>query len=324
MTRPPAVIERILGIARRRRARIVLPETHDPRVVEAAERLAADGLAAPVLVDRGGTRVPRGCERADSATDPRLPDLARRLHERRKAKGMTADEAASAARDPLVYAGLLVAGGHADGAVAGSMCPTPDTIRAGLWTIGPGPGIATVSSTFLMVLEDGRALTYADCGVVPDPDETQLAEIAVVSARTHRLLTGETPVVAMLSFSTKGSASHPDVDKVVRALARARALDPALAIDGEFQFDAAFVPEVAARKAPGSAVAGRANVFVFPDLGAGNIAYKITQRIGGAEAYGPLIQGLAKPYLDLSRGCSAEDVVLVAAIAAVMAAEQGE
>lgn len=318
MTAHPAVVQAILERARARRARIVLPETHDPRVVEAAETLAREGLATPLLVDRGATRIPPGCEAARPETDPRLPELARRLHERRRAKGMTADESREKAKDPLVYAGLLVAAGHADGAVSGSMSPTADTIRAGLLTIGPAAGIRTVSSTFLMVLRDGRALTYADCGVVPDPDAAALAEIAVTSADTHRKLTGEPPVVALLSFSTKGSATHPAADKVIDATARARALRPDLEIDGEFQFDAAFVPEVAARKAPGSRVAGRANVFVFPDLGAGNIGYKITQRIGGAAAYGPLIQGLAKPYLDLSRGCSSEDVVLVAAIAALM------
>ena len=206
--------------------------------------------------------------------------------------------------------------------MAGAARPTGDVVRAALYCIGPAPGVDVVSSCFLLVLADGTPVTYADCGVVPEPDAEQLVSIAVASAATHRELAGTEPRVAMLSYSTKGSAEGPRIELVRAATEIVRRRAPSLAVDGELQFDAAWVPEVAESKAPGSAVAGRANVFVFPDLSSGNIAYKITQRLGGARAYGPLLQGTASVIHDLSRGCDAEDMVNVAVIAACQAARR--
>jgi len=203
--------------------------------------------------------------------------------------------------------------------VAGATRPSADVLRAGLKVLGVAPGASVVSSCFLMVLPDGRPITFGDCGVVPDPDAGQLAAIAASSAQTHAALTGEEPRVAMLSFSTKGSAQHPRIDKVKEATRRLGESAPDLVVDGELQFDAAWVPEVAALKAPDSPVAGRANVFIFPDLDSGNIAYKIAERLGGARAYGPLLQGLDGVLHDLSRGCSSSDIVDVVVIAGLLA-----
>ena len=221
--------------------------------------------------------------------------------------------------DPLHTAALMVAAGEADACVAGADRPTPDVVRAALFCIGLAPGADIVSSCFLLQLPDGTPLTYGDCGVVPEPDAAQLASIAIASAATHAQLAGDEPRVAMLSYSTKGSAEGRSVELVRAATELVRARAPTLAVDGELQFDAAWTPEVAASKAPGSTVAGRANVFVFPDLSSGNIAYKITHRLAGARAYGPLLQGTRGVIHDLSRGCSIDDIVAVATIAAFQA-----
>lgn len=332
----------ILGAATSSDKIIALSEGDDPRVVEGALKARAEGVARIILVgdraritkllaERNGSDVD-GLEIHDPSDTPNAETFAASFYELRKHKGMTLEQAQQQIRNRLNYAALLVHEGIADGTVGGAVETTSDTVRAALQIIGKAKGAAMVSSFFLMLYcRDHHTVQgahiFADCGLVVDPNEQELAEIARASANSYKTLTHETPRVAMLSFSTGGSAKHPKVSKVIEATQIARTADPDLLIDGELQFDAAFVPEVAAKKAKDSPLKGEANVFVFPNLDAGNLGYKIAQRIGGAEAIGPILQGLAKPANDLSRGCSAEDVLHMIAVTAVQAQQtdaQGE
>ena len=306
------MMERVWERARARVRRIVLPEGDEPRTVAAAEILKREGLAEPVLLGRGFVR-----ERADA--------YAAALYELRRAKGLTEAQAAALVADPMYYGMMMVKTGEADGLVSGAVHSTGDMLRPALQIIRTRPGMKLVSSSMLVespnrsLGEDGL-LVFADCVVNPCPDAEGLAHIAVAAAETARTLCGVAePRVALLSFSTRGSASHALVDKVRRAAARAHELAPGLALDGELQLDAALVPAVAAIKAKGSAVAGRANVLVFPDLQSGNIGAKIAQRFGGFELFGPLLQGLNAPINDLSRGCNAEEVYITSILTAAMA-----
>lgn len=312
---------------------IVLPEGDEPRTVQAAKIIKDDGLAKPVLLG-SKTAVEKtakdtntdisGIEIIDPATSPKAENYAKELFELRKAKGVTEEDAAKLVQDVMYYGIMMVKTGDADGLVSGAVHTTGDMLRPALQLIKTKPGIKVVSSSFLMDcpnknLGHNGLLVYADCVVMPNPTADELAEIGISAADTAKRLCGiEDPKVAFLSFSTKGSAKHELVTKVQQAVAKAHELAPDLCLDGEMQFDAALVPEIGASKAPGSPVAGHANVLIFPDLQAGNIGYKITQRIGGAECFA-VLQGLAKPCNDLSRGCSVEDIVNTVAFTAVQA-----
>ncbi len=330
------IVRQLWDRARANPRRIVLPEGEDPRTAKAARILVDEGIVSAVTVLGSKEGVESAFTQAgvahegilgiDPRFSPRREEFANLLHERRKAKGLGLDEARELMAQVLYYGAAMVATGEVDGDVAGAVHTTGDVIRAALHLIGTAPGIRTVSGAFLMEIPDylgsgkPRCLIYADSAVVPDPTPEQLADIAVASARTFTTLVGEPAKVAMLSFSTKGSAEHPRIDKVRKATALAKAALGDASVDGELQADAALIPDIGKRKSPGSPVAGTANVLVFPDLDSGNIAYKLTQRLAKAEAIGPLLQGIAKPVFDLSRGASPTDIATVAAIAVLQAA----
>lgn len=324
---PGEFIEDLRARASRLAARIVFPEAEDSRILDAAHSLARDAIVRPVVVGRGAPIA--GLEYIDATRDPRRERVARDLLQARGERGLNEEAAWQLAGDPLYLAADLVRHGDADGGVAGCARPTADVLRAALWLVGTRPGVRTVSSSFYMVVGDFRGLgaevlTFTDCAVVPEPTVEQLAEIAMAAARERRLVVGDVPVVAFLSYSTKGSAEGPSVDRVRQAVELVRQRQPDLAVDGELQADAALLEGVGRRKAPGSAVVGRANVLVFPSLEAGNIAYKLVERLAAALAIGPIVQGLARPFNDLSRGAASDDIINTAAVTALQSEVHGD
>ncbi len=330
-----SLVDQIKEKARKSLQTVVLPEGYDDRMVQAAGRIVKEGLAKVVLLGNPAALTSKakelgasleGVTLLDPKSAPKLDAYIDELVELRKKKGLSRDEAKKllTGDDNLYFGSMMVRKGDAGGAVAGAFNTTGDVLRAAFQVVGTAPGMKTVSSVFLMVTKNPQfgengVLLFADCADNPNPDAQALAEIAVATARSCKSFLGVEARVGMLSFSTKGSAQHGDVDKVLKALEIAKGLDPKLQIDGELQADAALLPKVGEKKAPGSPVAGKANTLIFPDLDAGNIGYKLVERVAGAEAVGPIIQGLAKPVNDLSRGCSVDDIISVSAITAVQA-----
>ena len=330
-----SLIDQIVARAQSKKQRIVLPESFEERTITAADRAIADGLAEIILIgnrekvlayaEELGLKNIAKATIIDPETSPKAEEYAQLLYELRKNKGMTIEEAHRLVLNPLYFGCLIIKSGDADGQISGALSTTGETLRPALQIIKCSPGISCVSGAMLMITQapqygENGVLVVGDVAVTPAPDAGQLAQIAVCTARTAKSVAGFTdPRVAMLSFSTKGSAKHEVVDKVVEATALAKELDPSLKIDGELQADAALVPSVGKKKAPGSEIAGNANVLVFPNLEVGNIAYKLIQRLGGADAIGPILQGIAKPVNDLSRGCSVDDVYKMIAITACQA-----
>lgn len=323
------LIDKIKENAKNNRQRIVLPESHDERTLRAADVVIKEGIADIILIgkpdDITGNAAKLGLKNivhamlVDPQTFEKREEYVNLMVELRKSKGLTKDEAFKLLQDPLYFATVMIKSGDADGEVAGADNATGDVLRPAFQYVRTKPGISVVSGAFLMFLKDKEygdegLMVFADCAVNPDPDDKELAEIAVTTAKTARAIAGIDPRIAMLSFSTKGSASHPFVDKVARATELASKMNPALKIDGELQADAAIVESVGLKKSPGSPIAGKANILIFPNLESGNIAYKLVQRLGHAEAIGPVLQGLAAPINDLSRGCSVQDIIDLIAI----------
>jgi len=328
------LLERVIKNAQEYQKRIVLPEGSEPRTLRATEIILKENIARIILLgnpveimkvaEEIGVNI-NGAVLVDPRTDSRRDQYADVMVEIRKSKGLTKEQALDMLNDPLVFAPLMIKNGDADGEIAGAINATGDVLRPAFQFVKTLPGVSVVSGAFMMFVNDPHfghdgILVFADCAVMPDPDERQLAEIAVTTAKTAKAIVGMEPRIAMLSFSTKGSAAHPLVDKVANATRIAKEMDPSLKIDGEMQLDAALMPEVAKLKAPDSEVAGRANVLVFPGLEAANIGYKLVQRLAGAEAIGPVLQGMAAPINDLSRGCSVSDIVNMVAITSNQAA----
>lgn len=309
--------------AARSPGRIVLAEGDDERVREAAERLGRDRIAQVLLLAPAGATIPPGVESIIVEESPLLATFARAQRERVRRGQISEREALAEVRDPVVFAAHLVAGGHADGAVMGAVATTAEVLRAAIRVVGVRPGHARVSSSFVMLEPEDRPshrmLVFSDCAVVPEPDPEALASIAAQAVDTWSALSTSPPKVAFLSFSTLGSAKHARVDRVREAHARFRKMSPGVESGGELQLDAALVPAIAARKAAGESVAGQANILIFPDLDSGNIAYKLAERLGGWIALGPLLQGLVHPIQDLSRGCSAMDIVETVALTVLLA-----
>lgn len=320
------LLEDIKQNASKRKKTILLPESHDERVLKAAEILLKENVVSVITlgdenkINDDAKRLNlslSGLRVIDPLKSEKLSDFTNAYFNLRRKKGITIEEAREVMKRDIFFGAMMMREGMADGSVAGSTASTGDVMKAGFHCVGVIEGISIVSSFFLMAYPE-KTYSFADCAVVPDPEDIQLADIAISTADNHKKLTGDEPYVAMLSFSTKGSARHQSIDKVISAMNIVKKKRPDINIDGELQFDAAIIDSIGKRKAPDSNVAGRANVLVFPDLNAGNIGYKIAERLGGAAAIGPIVQGLRKPFFDLSRGCSAEDIVNTAAIAALV------